>query len=52
MTKRNPGQTSPRVSAIAGKVLANGGKATPSQGKTLAASALRQDVTPKGGGKK
>ncbi len=48
MSKRNPGQTSPRVSSIAGKVLANGGKATNSQGKTLAASALRQDIKPSG----
>lgn len=46
MAKSNPPrQTSPKVSTLASKVLSGAVKPTPSQVKTLAASALGQDQT-------
>jgi hypothetical protein len=38
-------QSGDKAASTAGKVLANGGKATPSQARTLAASVLSQDQT-------
>lgn len=45
MAKPPPRQTSPKVSTLASKVLSGTVKPTPSQIRTLAASALGQDQT-------